>query len=108
MGRHDVSSCINERAPPVAHLALAPHDDRGPHCRRDDRVSFLVGALIEQGGFPALIVVGLPSVIGGVVAFTRPHLRPYAAGFLVAWFSALVVVGVVYLLLVAALAGAGG
>ena len=71
-------------------------------------VSFLVGALIEQGGFPALIVVGLPSVIGGVVAFTRPHLRAYAAGVLVAWFSALVVVGVVYLLLVAALAGAGG
>ena len=71
-------------------------------------VSFLVGALIEQGGFPALIFVGLPSVVGGVFAFTRPHLRPYAAGFLVAWISALVVVGVVYLLLIAALSGLGG
>jgi hypothetical protein len=70
-------------------------------------VSFLVGALIEPGGFPALILVGLPSVIGGAVAFTRPQLRPYAAGFLVAWISALVIVGVVYLLLIAALSGAG-
>jgi hypothetical protein len=70
-------------------------------------VSFLVGALIEQGGFPALILVGLPSVIAGAVAFTRPQLRPYAAGFLVAWISALVIVGVVYLLLIAALSGAG-
>ncbi|HKX68395.1 MAG TPA: hypothetical protein VJN29_14345 [Intrasporangium sp.] len=70
-------------------------------------VSFLVGVVIEQGGFPALILVGLPSVIGGAVAFTRPHLRPYAAGFLVAWISALVVVGVVYILLIAALSGAG-
>jgi hypothetical protein len=70
-------------------------------------VSFLVGAVINQGGFPALILVGLPSVICGIVAFTRPHLRPYAAGFLVAWISALVIVGVVYLLLIAALAGVG-
>lgn len=70
-------------------------------------VSFLVGVVIEQGGFPALILVGLPSVIGGAVAFTRPHLRPYAAGFLVAWISALVVVGVVYILLIAALSGSG-
>ena len=46
-------------------------------------------------------------MIGGAVAFTRPHLRPYAAGFLVAWISALVIVGVVYLLLIAALSGAG-
>ena len=70
-------------------------------------ISFLVGALIKQGGFPALILVGLPSVIDGAVAFTRPQLRPYAAGFLVAWISALVIVGVVYLLLIAALSGAG-
>ena len=69
-------------------------------------VAFLVGAVIQQGGFPALILVGLPSVIGGAIAFTRPHLRPYAAGFLVAWISALVVVGVVYILLIAALSGA--
>lgn len=70
-------------------------------------VSFLVGAMISHGGFPALILIGLPSVIGGIFAFSRPRLRPYAAGFLVAWTSALVVVAVAYLLLVAALSGSG-
>ncbi|MDV3222308.1 hypothetical protein [Intrasporangium sp.] len=68
-------------------------------------VAFLVGAMISFGGFPTLILVGLPSVVGGIIAFSRPRLRPYAAGFLVAWISALVVVAVVYLLLVAALSG---
>jgi hypothetical protein len=68
-------------------------------------VSFLVGAMLGHGGFPALVVVGLPSVVGGVIAFSRPALRPYAAGFLVAWIATLVIVGVIYVLFIAALAG---
>jgi hypothetical protein len=67
--------------------------------------SFLVGALLDQGGFPALLLVGLPSVLAGAIAFTRPTLRPYATGFLVAWGSTLVIVVVIYALLVAALSG---
>jgi hypothetical protein len=67
--------------------------------------SFLVGAAIGHGGFPALIVVGLPSVVGGVIAFSRQRLRPYAAGFLVAWGAVLIIVAVIYVLLVAALSG---
>ncbi|GAA6527936.1 hypothetical protein [Intrasporangium sp. DVR] len=66
-------------------------------------LSFLVGAMVGHGGFPALLVAGLPSVVGGVIAFSRPRLRPYAAGFLVAWFATLVIVVVAYVVLVAAL-----
>ncbi|MBC7307280.1 MAG: hypothetical protein H5T80_10210 [Dietzia sp.] len=70
-------------------------------------VSFLVGAALGHGGFPALLYVGLPSIIGGAVAFSRPRLRPYAAGFLVAWFATLIVVVVAYVVLVAALSEPG-
>lgn len=70
--------------------------------------SFLIGAILDHGGFPALIIVGLPSVVGGIIAFSRPALRPYAAGFLVAWVSTLVIVGVIYVLLIAALSGMDG
>lgn len=70
-------------------------------------LSFLVGATLGHGGFPALLVVGLPSVLGAVVAFSRPRLRPYAAGFLVAWFATLVIVVVAYVVLVAALSEPG-
>lgn len=67
--------------------------------------SFLVGAMLGAGGFPALLYVGLPSVLAGAIGFSRPTLRPYAAGFLVAWVSTLVIVVVIYVLLVAALSG---
>lgn len=67
--------------------------------------SFLVGAMLGHGGLPALLVVGLPCLLGGVIAFTRPQLRPFAAGFLVAWGSTVIIVILIYVLLVVALAG---
>ena len=52
---HDVSSCTHERSRPLAHLALAPTTIGALVAGGMIVVSFLVGALIKQGGFPALI-----------------------------------------------------
>lgn len=71
-------------------------------------VAFLIGAMLGQGGLPALLIVGLPSILGGVVAFNRPRLRPFAAGLLVVWVSTVVIVIAVYVLLVVALSGMDG